>query len=111
MVPTRGGRPLGQENARPQDHGPRPATRLDLVLRRVPARPSRWHSYQSLPRVFLIGERGGGSPRVVAAMTRPSGEGDYWIAATAVWTFFCSSLGSGAYPRSGSFCCASGEEK
>jgi hypothetical protein len=48
---------------------------------------------------------------LLPAMTRPSGEGYYWIAATAVLTFDCNSLGSGAYPRSGSFFCESVEEK
>jgi hypothetical protein len=56
---------------------------LDLVLPRVPARPSRWHSYQSLPWVFLIGEL---QRRVTAGGRRddpPLGEVNYWIAATA----------------------------
>ena len=41
--------------------------------------------------------------RVTAGRRRddpPLGGGDYWIAATAVLTFDCRSLGSGAYPRS-----------
>jgi hypothetical protein len=56
-----------------------------------------------LPARYLTGGR-------VTAMTRLRG-GDYWIAETAVLTFDCKSMGSGAYPSSSNLLCSSVEEK
>jgi hypothetical protein len=49
--------------------------------------------------------------RAICRRSQCIGGGDYWIAATAAWTFDCSWVGSGAYPRSCNLPCESVEEK